>query len=76
MLARPRNLGFGVPNRTYPFLKRRSYRANLENMVQDRNELGLHRAITLSTDGILVLGGTHPVTNKGGFRNAVEGGFN
>ena len=87
MLARLKNLGFylypGVPNTTsisqetdqnYGMFKS-TFRFNLGKVVQDRNELGMNTTVSITLIGLIIFGGTGPITKRGSYRNAFQEDF-
>ena len=87
MLARLKNLGFylypGVPNTTsisqetdqnYGMFKS-AFRFNLGKVVQDRNELGINKTVSIILIGLLIFGETNPITKRGGYLNAFQEAF-
>ena len=87
MLARLKNLGFylypGVPNTTsisqetdqnYGMFKS-AFRFNLGKVVQDRNELGMNTTVSITLIGLIIFGGTGPITKRGSYRNAFQEDF-
>ena len=87
MLARLKNLGFylypGIPNMTsisqetdqnYGMFKS-AFQFNLGDVVQDRNELGMNSTVSITLIGLLICGGTNPITKRGGCLNAFQEDF-
>ena len=87
IVARLKNLGFylypGVPNTTsisqetdqnYGTFKS-AFRFNLGKFVQDGNELGMNTTVSITLIGLLIFGGTDPITKRGGYRNSFQEAF-
>ena len=75
MLAQVKNIGFylypGVPNtaiisqendQNYGMFKSAAFIFNLGMVVQDRNELGMNTNVSITFIGLLIFGGTDPIT--------------
>ena len=87
MLARLNNLGFyfypGLPNTTSISQEtdqnhgmfKSAFRFNFGKIVQDRNKLGMNTTVSITLIGLLIFGGTNPITKRYGYRNAFQEAF-
>ena len=87
MSARLKNLGFylypGVPNTTsisqetdqnYGMFKS-AFRFNLGKVVEDSNELGMNTTVSITLIGLIIFGGTNPITKRVCYRNDFQEAF-
>ena len=52
-----------------------TFRFNLGKVVQDRNELGMNTTVSITLIGLLIFGGTDPITKRGVYRNSFQEAF-